>query len=203
MSDFQIYESEIIKSRYRNISGFIDMVVSNPPQKEILVHQDYIKDGNEYTYNFNKYNVFGLLSTNKDIFDLYCELNAIVYDFLDDQEVEYNQVWMQSWLNYHDSSELLDWHDHKWPYHGYITIRPHDTTTIFRDVEIINEVGNVYIGKGYREHCVKLNSEEQFDLNRITLGFDIDIDPSSGSSFDRYRLSHNIGLIPFPRIQYK
>ena len=53
------------------------------------------------------------------------------------------------------------------------------------------------------EHYVKSNSEEPFDLNRITLGFDIEIDPSSGSSFDRYRLSHNIGLIPFPRIQYK
>ena len=187
MSDFQVYESEIVKSRHSDMSGFIDMVANNPPQQDVFV--------NEFTWNYERYNVFGLLSTTPDVYDLYCELNAIVYDFLDDQKVDTTQVWMQSWLNYHNPSELLDWHDHKWPYHGYISIRPQNTTTLFEDINILNEVGNVYIGRGNRKHSVQLNSDQLFEEKRITIGFDLDINVS--------RISNNIGLIPFPRIKYK
>ena len=59
---------------------------------------------------------------------------------------------------------------------------------------MINEVGNVYIGPGYREHKVITTNNDLFDTNRITIGFDIlkDVPP--------HALTGNIGLIPFPQI---
>ena len=51
-------------------------------------------------------------------------------------------------------------------------------STIFRDTpnsnisyEIINEVGNIYIGPGLKEHKVIVN--ENYYSPRITLGFDV------------------------------
>lgn len=46
------------------------------------------------------------------------------------------KIWMQAWLNYHDHDQVLDWHNHSAPYHGYISIEPQDTTTEFGDWEI-------------------------------------------------------------------
>ena len=85
--------------------------------------------------------------------------------------------------------DVLPWHDHAWPIHGYISIRPFNTTTVFEDFEIQNEVGNVYIGPGYMKHKVVVN--EPFTTPRLTIGFDLLHEPS--------RYSANLGLIPFPK----
>ena len=42
---------------------------------------------------------------------------------------------------------------------------------MFEDYEVKNEVGNIYIGKGFKKHYVKV--EEKFDTPRITIGFDV------------------------------
>jgi hypothetical protein len=78
---------------------------------------------------------------------------------------------MQCWLNYHHSNEVLDWHNHAWDYHGYICIDPKKTRTVFREYEIVNQIGNIYIGPGNREHKVVV--DEDYSSPRITLGFDI------------------------------
>ena len=73
---------------------------------------------------------------------------------------------------------MLNWHDHKFDYHGYVSIDPKSSTTKFRDgrgplYEINNEVGNIYFGPGWeRMHKVCVN--EQYEGKRITLGFDIE-----------------------------
>ena len=85
--------------------------------------------------------------------------------------------------------EVLKWHNHEWDYHGYISVRPHNTVTVFEDREIKNEIGNVYIGPGNRYHEVKVI--EEYDTPRITIGFDLTLTPTTASA--------NIGLIPFPR----
>ena len=72
------------------------------------------------------------------------------------------------------------------PIHGYISIRPHKTKTVFEGYEIDNQVGNIYIGPAIDTTVEVL---EDYDTPRITLGFDLLTDPT--------QCSNNIGLIPF------
>ena len=81
---------------------------------------------------------------------------------------------------------MLNWHSHQWDYHGYISIDPKKTRTVFSDYEIKNEVGNIYIGPGDREH--KVIVDENFDTPRITLGFDVSLETED--------LNDTISLIP-------
>ena len=138
----------------------------------------------DLTMSYDRYNIFGLTSPTQVFYDLFNELRGFVYDYTDA-----DQLWMQAWLNRHMPEDVLPWHDHAWPIHGYIGIRPFNTTTVFEDFEIQNEVGNVYIGPGYMKHKVVVN--EPFTTPRLTIGFDILHEPG--------RYSANLGLIPFPK----
>ena len=91
-------------------------------------------------------------------------------------------LWIQSWLNYHKGKEVekeLPMHSHKENYHGYISILPQDTSTIFKNgLKIDNKIGQIYIGPGdnkndndYWDHYVKIN--KPYEGIRITIGFDI------------------------------
>ena len=141
--------------------------------------------GIDSTWSYDKYNVFGLTSPTQVYYDLFNELRGFVYDYTGDVD----RLWMQSWDNYHMPDQVLRWHNHHWPIHGYISIRPHKTKTVFEGYEIDNEVGNIYIGPGNRYHRVEVL--EDYDTPRITLGFDLLTDPT--------KVSENLGLIPFPR----
>jgi hypothetical protein len=77
--------------------------------------------------------------------------------------------------------------------HGFISIEPQDTKTIFYDnyedkesiYHINNKVGNIYIGDGNKWHEVISNND--FDGDRITLGFDV---------MTRNSATKNFGFIP-------
>ena len=57
-------------------------------------------------------------------------------------------------------------------FHGYISIDPKNTKTIFEDGTVINnKVGNIYIGPCNLKHKVEVN--EPYEDERITLGFDV------------------------------
>ena len=135
------------------------------------------------TWTYDRYNVFGLTSPTKVFYDLFKELRGFVYDYTD------GDLWMQSWVNYHNPDQLLQWHNHDWPIHGYICINPHLTKTVFDGYEIENRIGDVYIGPGNRYHRVEMI--EPFYTPRITIGFDITNDTGKANS--------NNGLIPFPK----
>ena len=68
------------------------------------------------------------------------------------------------------------------------SIDPKNTRTVFEGYDIKNEVGNIYIGPGYRKHKVEV--DEHFDQPRITLGYDIETNPK------KYPHAHYWGLIP-------
>jgi hypothetical protein len=91
--------------------------------------------------------------------------------------------------------EVLDWHDHSCcSAHGYVSINPHNTKTVFEDFEVDNEVGKLYIGKPYMKHKVVI--EEEFDSPRITIAFDV-------INLDNYKelrkkFGHNINLSHIP-----
>jgi hypothetical protein len=95
------------------------------------------------------------------------DLKKIIRNYLQTED----PLWMQCWLNFHKQDEILDWHNHEWPYHGYISVRPHNTTTVFKNFEIKNKIGNIYIGPGNLEHKVRI--DKKFTTPRITIGFDV------------------------------
>ena len=168
--DHKLYKSEVVLGNHRVMINILENAIS-------------FLEGDDPTWSYNKYNVFGLTSPTQVFYDLFKELRGFVYDYTD------GDLWMQSWVNYHNPDQLLQWHNHDWPIHGYICVNPHLTKTVFDGYEIENRIGDVYIGPGNRYHRVEMI--EPFYTPRITIGFDITNDPGKANS--------NNGLIPFPK----
>ena len=139
-------------------------------QNQIIADLEYVKNKNlfnDYTWDYSKYNVFTLNPNSILLNKVFLELKNIIRDYLKTDE----PLWVQSWLNFHYENEVLQRHSHEWPYHGYISIEPNNTTTVFDNFEIKNEIGNIYIGPGNLYHSVRV--DKSFKKPRITLGFDI------------------------------
>ena len=168
--DHKLYKSEVVLGNHRVMIKILANAVS------------YLGDADP-TWTYDRYNLFGLTSPTKVFYDLFKELRGFVYDYTD------GDLWMQSWVNYHNPDQLLQWHNHDWPIHGYICVNPHLTKTVFDGYEIENRIGDVYIGPGNRYHRVEMI--EPFYTPRITIGFDITNDTGKANS--------NNGLIPFPK----
>jgi len=125
------------------------------------------------------YNVFALTSPSPLFWGLLKEVSRIVR--LELRAPAEQPLWMQCWMNMHNPKEVLGWHDHHFPFHGYISIDPKNSTTQFKEgditYEIENEVGNIYFGPGWnRMHRVVVNDD--YEGPRITLGFDIITEPT-------------------------
>lgn len=116
---------------------------------------------------YKEYNIFSIMAGCPYFFNLYSQLKKIIRAY----ELNDSPLWMQAWLNYQKPNEVLNWHNHEWPYHGYISIDPQNTVTEFEDFKIDNEIGNIYIGPGLKQHRVVV--KEFFNKPRITIGFDV------------------------------
>jgi hypothetical protein len=145
------------------------------------------------TWQFGNYNVYGLCSCNQWFYDIYKTLiNGLrEYYKLSNNQIP-KQLWMQSWINSHTPDQVLTTHNHDWPLHGYISIEPKESDTVFTDTpngtelyRVKNKVGQIYIGPGYRFHHVEIS--EPFEGERITFGFDLE---------HRDRIFDNIGFMP-------
>mgnify|MGYP003127101465 CR=1 FL=1 len=172
--DYKLYQSKLIQN---NHSSFI-----NNCSKVYNLLQKTLKT-TDSTWNYYKYNIFHLTSSSLLFYKLYKELNLHIRDFVGNDK----PLWIQCWLNYHQgeqAEEKLRPHSHEWDYHGYISIEPQDTTTIFlKGYEIENKIGQIYIGHGNGQgnirpeltHYVKIN--KPYNGTRITLGFDLATKP--------------------------
>jgi len=148
---------------------------------------------NNITWYFKDYNVYSLCACNTHFYKLYTELVQVVREYFEISKKEKpNQLWLQSWINSHKSNDTLKSHNHEWPIHGYVSIDPMKTQTVFTDkpngVELYrvdNKVGQIYIGPGFRYHHVEVL--EPFKGDRITYGYDLEF---------RERILENMGLIP-------
>lgn len=155
----KIYKSSLI---IENQHLFID--TCNQAKEKI---SNMIKS-KETTWNYSLYNIFAATAGDEYFFQLFKELKNIIYEYNDIEE----NLWMQSWINYHKLNEVLDWHNHEWLFHGYVSIDPKNTRTIFENgTEIKNEIGNIYIGPCNLKHKVVV--DKPYEGNRITLGFDV------------------------------
>ena len=144
-------------------------------------------DTPDTTWVYDKYNIFNLTSGNILFYKLYQELNYHIRSFVGDNR----PLWLQSWVNYHSQEDTLKkslgeeqgFHGHNAKYHGYISIDPQNTITIFRNgLEIPNKIGQLYLGPGANssitpppedpwDHYVKALTP--FLKPRITIAFDI------------------------------
>lgn len=154
--DYKVYNFDYIKDN----------------QTEIIMQCDMLKKLHNFdmTKKYYEYNIFSLSAGSIQFYEVYKFLSHIIRENIGNQK-----AWIQSWLNYHTESEVLDWHDHHWEYHGYISIDPKDTTTEFENYSIENRVGKIYYGPGYRKHRVKVNTP--YSGHRITIGFDVLLEP--------------------------
>ena len=179
------------KNREHNCPFFITkskVVISN--QNKIIklteachsIHQEYF-EGKSSTWTYTDYNFWALSSPNELMYSLYEELRDIINEYIPEK-----QKWMQCWLNYHKCDEVLNWHNHRFDYHGYISIDPKDTKTVFENWEVKNEIGNIYLGRGNNMHKVVVNTP--YEGYRITLGFDISVTPIERG------MTENLGMMP-------
>ena len=137
--DHKLYESQVVLGNQSVMINILNNAIS------------FLGDVDP-TWTYDKYNVFGLTSPTQVFYDRYKELRGFVYDYTG----EVDQLWMQSWVNYHMPDQLLKRHNHAYPIHGYISVDPKLTKTSFDNYEIQNRIGDVYIGPGGRYHSVCL-----------------------------------------------
>lgn len=154
---------------------------------------NHVARNDNITWQFANYNVYGLCSCNQWFYEIYkSQIEAIrEYFKMSNTEVP-NQLWLQSWINSHTPTQVLKSHNHDWPWHGYISIDPKKSHTVFTDkpngtelYRVENKIGQLYIGPGHRFHHVELL--EPFMGERITFGFDLECND---------RIMDNIGFLP-------
>jgi hypothetical protein len=156
--NYKVFSSDFVKQNQATLMN------------DVRVGMEKFRDNfgtSDSTYTYSKYNVFSLTATSLAFYALYKDLNFAIKDYMSTSD----PVWFQSWINFHKTDEVLKWHDHEFPFHGYITIDPKNTVTEFENYQIKNEVGNIYIGPGHRPH--RVNVIEPFNGERVTLGFDL------------------------------
>lgn len=120
-----------------------------------------------YTEIYSRYNIFSITSTDLLMYNLFEELKGFIRKNLNTDK----PLWIQSWLNYQTQDDVLMWHNHKWPWHGYISVDPKNTTTVFENWEIENKIGQIYFGDGGILHKVVVNAP--YPDYRITIGYDV------------------------------
>lgn len=167
MDDYILYQSSYIQENLEDI--FIDLDISH------RLFKNTFKDfpDKDSTWSYNMYNVFSLTAPCTNFYYIYKELRDLIRTHLG----ESGPLWIQSWLNYHTSDQLLDRHHHEFDYHGYISIDPKNTITVFDNYVIENKIGQIYFGPGNRYHRVE--AIEPFKGVRTTIGFDIHKLPES------------------------
>lgn len=172
--NYRIYRSDVV---VKHQAEMIDRI----NKAHTVLMESYGQYNKSSTWLYRTYNVFSLVGPSKHFSDLFRDLNTIIRQTLPNQKY----LWFQSWLNFHRPDEVLKWHDHRWHIHGYVSIDPKKTKTIFKNYEIVNELGNIYVGPCRRAHMVEVM--EPYDGHRITLGFDVasraESDPTDLISF--------------------
>jgi hypothetical protein len=175
-NNYQIYRSDYI---VKNIEGIInDCYIAHNRFTQLF-------PGRDSTYTYKQYNIFSLTATSIHFYNIYKDLIFCTKEFLKTQDLNNNPVWFQSWMNFHKPHEVLQWHDHEWPYHGYMSIDPKKSKTIFEKYSISNETGFLYFGEGYKKHKVEVL--EPYVGERITVGYDFTL---------KSNILDNISLIP-------
>ena len=141
---------------------------------------------------YNQYNSMTLLVGSVKYYKMFKDVFKIIRKYANTKK----PLWLQSWLNIHDKQQLLTWHNHGDSlFHGYISIDPKNTETVFKDYIIKNKIGNVYIGPSASYH--KVVCKKKFKDKRITIAFDVVDEKSIKETYNKYgEVNINSGFIP-------
>ncbi len=164
MNDYLLYQSKYIVDNQRQLFDDIDQAHIN--FKRLFPDADS-------TWSYTKYNIFVLTAPSTAFYGLYKELCGLIRQQLGPDR----PLWMQAWINYHRPEQVLDWHEHGYEFHGYISLDPKQTRTVFENYTIENKTGQIYFGPGSRKHKVEVI--EPFEGHRTTIGFDVHTLPQS------------------------
>ena len=181
MDSYVLYQSKYIEENLLEI--LIDIDIAYQAFKQQFPEIDS-------TWGYSRYNIFALTAPSNTFYQIYQELRNLIRTQLGTTQ----PLWFQSWLNYHTSDQLLERHTHEFDYHGYISIDPKNTITIFDDYTIENKIGQIYFGPGNKFH--KVESLEEFNGARITLGFDVHSLPDNKLANYIERPMSNLSLMP-------
>lgn len=182
MKDYILHQSSYITN---NIKGILEDIKIG-----LRLHQEWFPYENT-TWTYPKYNTFSLLAPSSHFWYIFQELKNLILTNI----TENKELWLQSWINYHTHQDLLDWHDHEWPYHGYINLNCEKTETVFESHTVKNKPGQIYFGHGHIKH--KVVALENFGYKRITIGFDVHTIPT-GKLYRTFNEKpfFNLGFIP-------
>ena len=175
---YKLYQSEVIN---HNPKEFIETC------NAAYDHFTNLFKSKESTWNYKKYNFFSLSSTSILFYNFYKELNYIIRNYIGDDR----PLWLECWINFHTEQETisnLKKHGHDFAYHGYISVDPKNTTTVFNNFEIKNKPGQIYLGPGGDDYEHYVRVDKSFVGKRITLGFDVDDVPNKKTG--------NVSFIP-------
>ena len=150
-----------------------------------IVHNRYMAENLEttnMTWDYKKYNIFNLCMFSKPMVHLQNIIHKYIFLYFEELEIKHDGFIIQAWLNYHTQEEqLLKVHTHHAPYHGYLSIEPLDSETIFsswikEDLHTIkNQVGLLYLNVSNQCTFHRVEMKNTNNLNnqpRITLAFD-------------------------------
>jgi hypothetical protein len=163
---YRLYQSNIIVENLDLIKADLDIAHNN--FKKLFPESDS-------TWAYSKYNLFALTAPSTIFYSIYKEMRDLVRSELGNDR----PLWFEAWINYikYEDLKILDWHDHSYDYHGYISIDPKNTKTMFENYEISNIPGQIYFAEGNRRH--KVEAIEPYEGVRTTIGFDIHTIPNS------------------------
>jgi len=180
--DYTLHQCDYIADNLPDI--FEDLRVAHNNFKQLFPNEDS-------TWSYSKYNIFALTAPSTNFYKIYVELRNVIRTQLGTDK----PLWLEAWINYHKHDEVLDWHHHDFDYHGYISIDPKQSNTVFENYSIKNKPGQIYFGPGHRLHKVEVL--EPFEGVRTTIGFDVHTIPDS-SLIRNYveRPFVNMSLIP-------
>ena len=175
-----------------------NLVVENQEQFIMDAHHAHKRFENAVRFNkvnstkgYSYYNLFTLTVGSKLFFGLHNQFTTIIRDFVGtDQE-----LWFQCWINHHMPDEVLGWHNHlDCLAHGYMSLDPKNTSTVFESYTIKNEVGKIYIGPSDRPHKVVVH--EPYDTPRLTIAFNVIDSGVISKASEKYGFDISLSHIP-------
>ena len=144
------------------------------------------------TKAYRYYNCICLLAGSKHYYNMFKDIFKNIRKFSKTKK----PLWFQCWLNFHEKDELLDWHNHSESlFHGYVSIDPKNTQTVFEKYTIVNKIGNVYIGSSNKYH--KVICKNDYKDKRITIAFDVVDENTINKLYKKYgEVDINTSFLP-------
>jgi hypothetical protein len=189
-----------IKSDLNFKYSLFEISFINDKQKEMILSAEEISEkikhflsiqnvSKDITWFYNVYNLFTASCGDENYYNLFVSINTAIKEYVNIHNIKIdNMLYMQSWLNNHSYDEVLKSHNHQCPIHGYISIDPKKSKTVFThglDDSIIYEIENfpglLYIGPGKRFH--KVENLDKWEGQRVTIAFDLNDEKTKNLSF--------------------